>query len=108
MPILHATSEPQFTGQRRLVPGNAYAQPHSVDIAVGYLCLSDFNAVADLLASRPGQTRVLIGRANCPTMRKSPPDTTSTERALVAGGKIEMRACLKTGCTPKPASATPG
>lgn len=80
MPILHATSEPQFTEQLRLVPGNAYAQPlPSVDIAVGYFCLSGFNAVADLLASRPGQTRVLIGRANRPTMRKSPPDTTSTK-----------------------------
>ena len=44
------------------------AHPHSVDIAVGYFYLSGFALVADLLATRPGKVRILIGRTHRPTL----------------------------------------
>ena len=67
MTILHAHSDPQFTERLRSVLAEANAQPHSVDIAVGYFYLSGFTQVADLLATRPGQVRILIGRTDTPT-----------------------------------------
>ena len=65
--ILHARSDPQFTEHLRSVLSEANGQPHSVDIAVGYFYLSGFNQVADLLASRPGKVRIIIGRTDTPT-----------------------------------------
>ena len=38
-----------------------------MDIAVGYFYLSGFARVADLLATRPGKVRILIGRTDTPT-----------------------------------------
>ena len=67
MTILHAHSEPQFAEHLRRVLGEANGVPHSVDIAVGYFYLSGFNQVADLLATRPGEVRILIGRTDVPT-----------------------------------------
>ncbi len=67
MTILHAHSDPQFTQYLRYVLAEANGTPHSVDIAVGYFYLSGFNQVADLLASRPGKVRILIGRTDTPT-----------------------------------------
>ena len=67
MTILHAASATDFATKLREVLGDANAQPHSVDIAVGYFYLSGFNAVADVLASRPGKIRILIGRTDRPT-----------------------------------------
>ena len=67
MTILHARSEPKFTEHLRRVLAEASGVPHSVDIAVGYFYLSGFNRVADLLASRPGKVRILIGRTDAPT-----------------------------------------
>ena len=68
MTILHAHSNPQFADHLRSVLADANGQPHSVDIAVGYFYLSGFAQVADLLASRPGAVRILIGRTDRPTM----------------------------------------
>ena len=70
MTILHANSEPQFTDHLRSVLSEANGQPHSVDIAVGYFYLSGFTQVADLLAMRPGQVRILIGRTDTPTRQE--------------------------------------
>ena len=67
MTIPHAHSEPQFTEHLRSVLAEANGQPHSVDIAVGYFDLSGFTQVADLLATRPGKVRILIGRTDTPT-----------------------------------------
>ena len=67
MTILHAHSAPQFTDHLRSVFAEANGQPHSVDIAVGYFYLSGFTQVADLLATRPGRVRILIGRTDSPT-----------------------------------------
>lgn len=67
MTILHASSDPQFTAHLRSVLADANGQPHSVDIAVGYFYLSGFAQVADLLATRPGKVRILIGRTDRPT-----------------------------------------
>ena len=67
MTILHARSEPQFTEHLRRVISEANGIPHSVDIAVGYFYLSGFTQVADLLATRPGKVRILIGRTDAPT-----------------------------------------
>ena len=67
MTILHAHSDPQFTSHLRSVLAEANGQPHSVDIAVGYFYLSGFTQVADLLATRPGRIRILIGRTDQPT-----------------------------------------
>ena len=111
-----------------------------MDIAVGYSYLSGFARVGDLLASRPGAVRILIGRADRPAMAEiaagyrpresaagchvgrncrqeaaavaetlanvgrnaaaQPQDDASATgikslAALVAGGKVEVRACLK-------------
>ena len=70
MTILHAHSDPQFAEHLRSVLAEANGQPNSVDIAVGYFYLSGFNRVADLLATRPGQVRILIGRTDTPTRRE--------------------------------------
>ena len=67
MTILHAHSDPQFTEHLRSVLVEANGQPHSVDIAVGYFYLSGFTQVVDLLATRPGRVRILIGRTDRPT-----------------------------------------
>ncbi len=67
MTILHAHSDPQFNEHLRSVLCEANGQPHSVDIAVGYFYLSGFTQVADLLASRSGKVRILIGRTDRPT-----------------------------------------
>ena len=68
MTILHAHSDPQFAAHLRSVLADANGQPHSADIAVGYFYLSGFAQVADLLASRPGKVRLLIGRTDRPTL----------------------------------------
>ncbi len=70
MTILHAHSDPQFTAHVRSVLADAHGQPHSVDIAVGYFYLSGFTQVADLLATRPGKVRILIGRTDTPTQQE--------------------------------------
>ena len=70
MTILHARSDPQFTDHLRSVLSEANGQPHSVDIAVGYFYLSGFTQVADLLATRPGRVRILIGRTDTPTRQE--------------------------------------
>ena len=67
MTILHAHSDPQFAEHLRSVLNEANGQPHSVDIAVGYFYLSGFAEVADLLSTRPGKVRILIGRTDRPT-----------------------------------------
>ena len=69
MTILHTRSDPYFTAHLRAVlAAAANAHPHSVDIAVGYFYLSGFALVADLLATRPGKVRILIGRTHRPTL----------------------------------------
>ena len=68
MTILHSRSDPQFADHLRSVLADANGQPHSVDIAVGYFYLSGFARVAGLPASRPGAVRILIWRADRPTM----------------------------------------
>lgn len=70
MTILHAHSDPQFTEHLRSVLADANGQPRSVDIAVGYFYLSGFTQVADLLATRPGTVRILIGRTDTPTRQE--------------------------------------
>ncbi len=70
MTILHADSEPQFAEHLRSVLAEANGQPHSVDVAVGYFYLSGFAQVADLLETRPGQVRILIGRTDTPTRQE--------------------------------------
>ena len=70
MTILHAHSDPQFTEHLRTVLTDANGEPHSVDIAVGYFYLSGFTQVADLLATRPGTVRILIGRTDTPTRQE--------------------------------------
>ena len=70
MTILHAHSDPQFTEHLRSVLAEANGQPHSVDIAVGYFYVSGFTQVADLLATRPGKVRILIGRTDTPTRQE--------------------------------------
>ena len=88
MTILHATSETDFATKLREVLGNAHAQPHSVDIAVGYFYLSGFNIVADLLASRPGKIRILIGRTDRPTLAEISAGYSPHEMAAgVSGGR---------------------
>ena len=68
MTILHAHSNPRFATHLRAILADANAHPHSVDIAVGCLYLSGFAHVADLLATRPGKVRILIGRTHRPTL----------------------------------------
>ena len=70
MTILHAHSDPQFAEHLRSVLNEANGQPHSVDIAVGYFYLSGFAEVADLLSTRPGKVRILIGRTDRPTSQE--------------------------------------
>ena len=70
MTILHANSDPQFTEHLRSVLNEANSQLHSVDIAVGYFYLSGFAEVADLLSTRPGKVRILIGRTDLPTSQE--------------------------------------
>ena len=70
MTILHAQSDPHFTEHLRTVLTDANGEPHSVDIAVGYFYLSGFTQVADLLATRPGTVRILIGRTDTPTRQE--------------------------------------
>ena len=70
MTILHAHSDPQFTAHLRSVLAEANGEPHSVDIAVGYFYLSGFAKVVDLLATRPGKVRILIGRTDQPTRQE--------------------------------------
>ena len=70
MTILHAKSDPQFTEHLRSVLNEANAQPYSVDIAVGYFYLSGFAGVANLLSTRPGKVRILIGRTDRPTSQE--------------------------------------
>ena len=70
MTILHAYSNPQFTEHLRSVLSEANGQPKSVDIAVGYFYLSGFAKVHDLLATRPGKIRILIGRTDRPTSQE--------------------------------------
>ena len=70
MTILHANSAPQFTEHLRSVLDEANGQPRSVDIAVGYFYLSGFTQVAELLATRPGKIRILIGRTDPPTRQE--------------------------------------
>ena len=66
MTILHAHSAAHF----RAVLADANAHPHSVDIAVGCLYLSGFAQVSDLLDTRPGKVRLLIGRTHRPTLEQ--------------------------------------
>lgn len=118
----------------------ADGKPHSVDIAVGYFYLSGFREVADLLSTRPGLVRILIGRTDRPTQQEiaagsGPPEPAAAApaalsrtqevvirdetvvnvgrsaalqpqedasaaaikslAALIAGGKVEVRAYLK-------------
>ena len=47
MTILHTHSEPQLAEHLNSVLDKAYGVPHSVDIAVDYFYLPDFNRVAD-------------------------------------------------------------
>ena len=164
MTILHARSEPKFTEHLRSVLAEANGTPHSVDIAVGYFYLSGFAQVADLLASRPGRVRILIGRTDRPTQQEiaagygpredaagfhaaqnrqqepkardetldnvgrnaavQPQDDASESgikslAALIAGGKVDVRAYLKdrmhakayigyTGLTANPGTAIIG
>ena len=87
MTILHATSDPQFASYLRSVIAEASGQPHSVDIAVGYFYLSGFTQVADLLATRPGKVRILIGRTDRPTNAEiaagySPRETAAAHHAV--------------------------
>ena len=70
MTLLHAHSDPDFTQHLRAVLKEADGTPHSVDIAVGYFYLSGFRVVADLLADRPGQVRLLLGRTDRPTQQE--------------------------------------
>ena len=70
MTILHAHSDPDFTQHLRAVLAEADGTPHSVDIAVGYFYLSGFREVADLLSTRPGLVRILIGRTDRPTQQE--------------------------------------
>ena len=87
MTILHAHSDPDFTSQLRAVLADANGQPHSVDIAVGYFYLSGFRAVSDLLANRPGQVRLLLGRTDRPTQQEiaagyNPLELSDQDRAI--------------------------
>ncbi len=87
MTILHAHSDPDFSQHLRRVLADANGQPHSVDIAVGYFYLSGFRAVSDLLANRPGQVRLLLGRTDRPTQQEiaagySPRELSDADRAL--------------------------
>ena len=63
MSILHANSDPDFLSHLRDVIKDA----EDVDIAVGYFYLSGFLRIADLLKSRKGKVRILIGRTDKPT-----------------------------------------
>ena len=100
MTILHSRSDPQFADHLRSVLDDASVQPHSVDIAVGYFYLSGFAQAPDLPAAHPGAVRILIGRADRPTMaeiaagyspRKPPllkPSPTRSQRGRPALGGV--------------------
>ena len=85
MTILHAHSDPQFAAHLRSVLADACDQPHSVDIAVGYFYLSGFAQVADLLATRPGKVRILIGRTDRPTLAEIAAGYSPNEADSTAG-----------------------
>ena len=76
MAILHAHSDPHFAARLR---ADANAQPHSVDIAVGYFYLSD------LLATHPGKVRILIGRTHRPTLTEIAAGHSPRESDSIAG-----------------------
>ena len=87
MTILHAHSDPDFVQHLRRVLDEANGKPHSVDIAVGYFYLSGFRAVSDLLANRPGQVRLLLGRTDRPTQQEiaagyGPLELSGNDRAI--------------------------
>ena len=91
MTILHAHSDPQFAAHLRSVLADANAHPHSVDIAVGYFHLSGFTQVADLLATRPGKVRILIGRTHRPTLEQIAAGLSAGDTlALLANGGVRQ------------------
>src|SRR5262245_36288198 len=65
MNILHATSDPTLLQRLKLM----LAGSRAADIAVGYLFISGFNAVAEELAGLD-QVRVLVGRTDRPTLEE--------------------------------------
>jgi hypothetical protein len=65
MNILHATTGPSLLTRLKQMLGSAAR----ADIAVGYLFVSGFNALAEQLA-RLGKTGVLAGRTRHPTIRE--------------------------------------
>ena len=91
MTILHAHSDPQFAAHLRSVLADANAHPHSVNIAVGYLHLSGFTQVSDLLATRPGKVRILIGRTHHPTLEQIAASLSAGDTlALLANGSVRQ------------------
>ena len=64
MNILHATTDPTLLSRLKQMLGSAAR----ADIAVGYLFVSGFNALAEQLA-RPEKTCVLAGRTRHSTIR---------------------------------------
>ena len=92
MTILHAHSNPRFATHLHAILAAANAHPHSVDIAVGcYFYLSGFAQVSDLLATRPGKVRILIGRTHRPTLEQIAPGLSAGDTlALLANGGVRQ------------------
>ncbi|MBI3980017.1 MAG: NgoFVII family restriction endonuclease [Chloroflexi bacterium] len=65
MNILHATTSPTLLERLKQMLGSA----HRADVAVGYLFISGFNAVAEELA-RLEQVRILVGRTDRHTLEE--------------------------------------
>ena len=102
MTILHAHSDPHFAAHLR---ADANAHPHSVDIAVGYFYLSGFAQVSDLLDTRPGKVRILIGRTHRPTLEQIAAGLSAGDTlALLANGGVRQGCRVDAGLTVRPLS----
>ena len=88
MNILHATTDPTLLQRLKQMLGSAAR----ADIAVGYLFVSGFNAVADELAALE-KVRILVGRTDRPTLEEVARGVQQAEalRARVEGDGLVRR-----------------
>ena len=88
MNILHATTDPTLLQRLKQMLGSAAR----ADIAVGYLFVSGFNAVADELAALD-KVRILVGRTDRPTLEEVARGVQQAEalRARVEGDGLVRR-----------------
>src|SRR5947209_3582616 len=91
MNILHSTTSPSFVQRLKQMLGSANA----ADIAVGYLFISGFNAVAEELAQLE-KVRVLVGRTDKQTLDEIARGVQQVEAlsARLDGDKLVKRSAL--------------